>query len=445
MVTFDNVLPELARVCETHAGFGDVTKVVIVRDLKGCVHLAIDLPAQSSCDLAALEVSLTTALGAWFAAPILGPVAPRELARLRGTVLGQTSPWRGGWDDAITGVTHQTPDGKWHKIERHLSKLAWTQATTTRPPWPLVTMRPAIVTFYSFKGGVGRTTLLASTALQLADEGKRVVVVDLDVEAPGLGSLLGANSRRGVVDFLVDHYATGTADLDSATSAATAFGDASLLVDVVPAGAVNRAYFEKLARLDFVGSGLVEPNASSPARDSLRALLDALARRTPPPDYILIDSRAGLHDVAGLSLHDLAHVDVLIGRDSDQTYSGLELTVAALGERRAFDDIRCVVVQSMAPDDPGSPEYRRVTGDYRTRSHAAFASHIYDRDEPDDVPDVDDDSAAHYPSVVRFNQRLLHFSSIQAIRAELTGDDFVRVKERIVERCTPEGTTNEQP
>lgn len=36
-------------------------------------------------------------------------------------------------------------------------------------------------------------------------------------------------------------------------------------------------------------------------------------------NYILLDSRAGLHDLAGLSLHNLAHVDVLVGRDSDQS------------------------------------------------------------------------------------------------------------------------------
>jgi MinD-like ATPase involved in chromosome partitioning or flagellar assembly len=295
------------------------------------------------------------------------------------------------------------------------------------------------VTFFSYKGGVGRTTLLASTAIQLARDGKRVVAIDLDVEAPGLGSLLGATTRRGVIDFLVDHYATGVVDLDDLFAPATALEHEALLVDVIPAGNVDATYFEKLARLDFVGSGLVQPDASSPVRESLKRLVIAVARRNPRPDYILIDSRAGLHDVAGLSLHDLAHVDVLVGRDSDQSYAGLELTVTALGQRRAFEDIRCVVVQSMAPDDPGTTEYQRITAEYRQRSYQAFAENIYSRDESEgDDPDIDDDSAAHFPIVIRFDQRLLHFSSIQTRRAELTGADFNRVKERIVEQCTPE-------
>jgi MinD-like ATPase involved in chromosome partitioning or flagellar assembly len=438
MVTFDEVLPELVRICENHSGFSDVTRAVIVRDLKGIIHLVVEHPKDAKCDLQALERSLSTGLGTWFTPPILGPKVNKDIGRLRGTVLGFNSPWDAVWTDAVTGQTHSPNAGKWHKIERHVSKLAWTQGPTSRPPWPLVPKRPAIVTFYSFKGGVGRTTLLASTALQLAMEGRRVVVVDLDVEAPGVGSLLGADSTRGVVDFLVDHYATGTVDLSNLTAAAKALDSEAPLVDVVSAGVMNRLYFEKLARLDFVGSGLVEPTASSPVRNSLRALITELARREPPPDFVLIDSRAGLHDVAGLSLTDLAHVDVLVGRDSDQTYSGLELTISALGERRVVDDIRCVVVQSMAPNDSGSPEYKRITDAFRSRSYSAFSDHIYDRDDPEDVPELDDDSAGHFPSVVSFNQRLLHFSSIQAIRAELLSSDYIKVKERIVEQCTPE-------
>src|SRR4051794_23443603 len=43
-----------------------------------------------------------------------------------------------------------------------------------------------IVTFYSFKGGVGRTLALANVGVVLAQGGHRVLVVDFDLEAPGL-------------------------------------------------------------------------------------------------------------------------------------------------------------------------------------------------------------------------------------------------------------------
>src|SRR5205823_883844 len=43
-----------------------------------------------------------------------------------------------------------------------------------------------IVTFYSYKGGVGRTVALANIGVLLARRGKRVLLVDCDLEAPGL-------------------------------------------------------------------------------------------------------------------------------------------------------------------------------------------------------------------------------------------------------------------
>ena len=43
-----------------------------------------------------------------------------------------------------------------------------------------------IVTFYSYKGGVGRTAALANIGVLLARRGKRVLLIDCDLEAPGL-------------------------------------------------------------------------------------------------------------------------------------------------------------------------------------------------------------------------------------------------------------------
>ncbi len=442
MVTFDDVLTTLLQVCEATPGFSP-DKAVVVRDLRGRVRLAI---RQKSDDffVSMLEASLGSALGAWFEGPILVHGGSAGLARLCAVVLGVNSPWRSpGWVDAATGQAKQPVEGRWHLVERHMSKTAWVGEDKAAPPWPLVLAKPSIVTFYSFKGGVGRTTALASAAWQLAEQGKRVVVIDLDVEAPGAGSLMGASADRGVLDFLVDHAAIGSSDLDHMIAPAVELGDAATLVDVVPSGRLDSSYFEKLARLDFTGSGLLEPGSESPVRKGMVALLNALARRESKPDYIFLDSRAGLHDVAGLSLHDLAHVDVLVGRDSDQNYRGLELTVEALGRRRRPADLRAIVVQTMAPEDPESPEYDRVTEDYRLRSHRAFVDHVYSLEEPSDPvtdadPIADDASAAHFPHVIRFNARLVSFTALSSVRSELFSEDFTQFVEKLKGLCGPE-------
>lgn len=70
-----------------------------------------------------------------------------------------------------------------------------------------------IITFYSFKGGVGRSMALANVAELFYRKGLRVVVVDWDLEAPGLESYLfdkdedveKVRSQLGVIDIILDY------------------------------------------------------------------------------------------------------------------------------------------------------------------------------------------------------------------------------------------------
>lgn len=439
-MTFDDVLPTLLRVCETSPEFQSVRCAVVVRDLRGRVRLA--LHTDSKLDTDALESTVKAALGAWFDGIVTSLATASSARRLVTTVTAAAADWTTAeYIDSASGSATRPKPGRWKLLERHLSKHAWVEASKGHPPWSLGSNAPAIVTFYSFKGGVGRTTLLASVAWQLAASGKRVVAVDLDLEAPGLGALLGVQTQRGVVDYLVDHAATEEADVSEMVGPATALGPEAGLVDVVPAGELGFSYFEKLARLDFAGSGLFQDSAApSPVRGALRALLYSLIKRNPRPEFILLDARAGLHDLAGISLHDLAHIDVLVGRESDQGYRGLEMTVEALGRRRNAEELRCVVVQSMAPDDPSSSEYASSTADYRSRSYQCFAEHAYPSDDPDNVPAETDQEAAHYPCVVRHQTRLLRFSSLAPRREELFGTDYQAALNRILALAAPEPT-----
>src|SRR5258708_2382219 len=66
-----------------------------------------------------------------------------------------------------------------------------------------------LITFYSYKGGVGRTMALANVATLLALWGRRVLVVDWDLEAPGIEHFLlpeseipSVQSRSGLIDLL---------------------------------------------------------------------------------------------------------------------------------------------------------------------------------------------------------------------------------------------------
>src|SRR5213592_3772260 len=59
-----------------------------------------------------------------------------------------------------------------------------------------------IITFYSYKGGTGRSMALANVAWILASAGKKVLTIDWDLEAPGL--------HRYFFPFLTDKELSGT-------------------------------------------------------------------------------------------------------------------------------------------------------------------------------------------------------------------------------------------
>src|SRR5947209_1595206 len=63
-----------------------------------------------------------------------------------------------------------------------------------------------IVTFNSFKGGSGRSTTCLNMAAELARRDRRILLIDLDIDGPGLGTLLNLADRevetRGIVSFL---------------------------------------------------------------------------------------------------------------------------------------------------------------------------------------------------------------------------------------------------
>ena len=116
---------------------------------------------------------------------------------------------------------------------------------------PLTSSVPRTV-FFSIKGGVGRSTALAATAWALAEEGKRVMVLDLDLESPGLSSALLPKDRRplfGITDWLVEDLVNnGDIVLQNMVAQSSLSHNGEILV--VPAHGINPGeYIAKLGRV----------------------------------------------------------------------------------------------------------------------------------------------------------------------------------------------------
>lgn len=177
-----------------------------------------------------------------------------------------------------------------------------------------------IVTFYSYKGGVGRTLALANIACLLAEDTEHpqsVLLWDFDLEAPGLHRLFPARQpyRAGFVD-LVYEYATSerVPDLSDYIYTSELPG-----VDILPAGRVDAEYADKLGRIDW--------GALFQEGDDRDALLPALLRQCATYDYVLVDSRTGLNDQSGICTQYLPGLVAMLFRLTDQNLDGLTYVV----------------------------------------------------------------------------------------------------------------------
>ena len=205
-----------------------------------------------------------------------------------------------------------------------------------------------IVTFYSYKGGTGRTMSLANVAWILAANGKRVLAVDWDLDSPGLQrfyhpflspSVLA--SASGVIDLIVDYawkvhqvdddrpadwYREAAQVMPHVVSLNWQFPDGGTL-DFRPAGRQNRDYTSAMAPRgwdDFyeeMGGGLF-----------FQAMREDMKENY---DYVLIDSRTGLSDIADICTVQLPDILVNCFALSDQNIDG-----AANVARRIRDHYR---------------------------------------------------------------------------------------------------------
>ncbi|MEV7975838.1 FxSxx-COOH system tetratricopeptide repeat protein [Streptomyces sp. NPDC086519] len=224
-----------------------------------------------------------------------------------------------------------------------------------------------IITFYSYKGGTGRTMALANTAWILAANGKRVLAVDWDLEAPGLDRFfhpfLDPNvlaATGGVLNILQD-YAW------AATDGITRTGPWHLEFADVEQHAVSLSPerqglgFEKGGSLDFLSAGkqfrAYSGTASSLEWDNfydrlgggmfLEALRDSMKRSY---DYVLIDSRTGRSDTADICTLQMPDLLVDCFTFSDQALDGAADVAYSVGDESRKRRIRVLPVPMRVDD-----------------------------------------------------------------------------------------------
>jgi MinD-like ATPase involved in chromosome partitioning or flagellar assembly/WD40 repeat protein len=201
------------------------------------------------------------------------------------------------------------------------------------------TPKGRVITFYSYKGGTGRSMAMANVAWMLAMSGERVLIIDWDLEAPGLHRYFhpflddkDLTASVGLLDY-VEKLRTRAAAKDELSPDDTdimeyvkrlkwppefsvqwdRFGPFAG-IDLLPAGQQGPAYSSKLNTFNWVefyeklgGSELLNM-----ARQQLKSEYD----------YVLIDSRTGVSDTSGICTIEMPDTLVVCFTLNDQSIKG---------------------------------------------------------------------------------------------------------------------------
>ncbi|GAB4292012.1 MAG: hypothetical protein Fur0025_27440 [Oscillatoriaceae cyanobacterium] len=382
--------------------------ITIIRDVYGKIRIFLE-PQEGmeieDADLTELKNRLSQNLGPYYGEDIWLPQGEKDGYKALIDVIHQEKI-AAEWDK-------ETRSPRWYILERHIAKLAWTNKESGNPPWSEDNVddghKPAVVTFFSFKGGVGRTTALVATALTLARHGHRVAMVDLDLEAPGLSTILlpDTDNLTGAIDYLLEKPIYNSHKIKitwpfqphiKQINDQTLLGDAGETLRLLPAGTVDNDYLEKLARLDF------QNLADNQLPETFRGMLRELESATRPLDFILLDARAGFHDIGGLAIADLSHAAVIFGRQSSQSWAGLTHVIRRLSLSKSEEQrLPLLLVHAMAPQltTPGSSI---ELAKFRETAYDIFKENYYSKGET--VPNQNDTDAPFTPLVLSWHDNL---------------------------------------
>lgn len=188
-----------------------------------------------------------------------------------------------------------------------------------------------IITFYSYKGGVGRSMSLVNIACLMAKQSKKVLLIDWDLEAPGLHSFFGSSINKedlGLVDFITKageiikiesqnnekgYLRFFTENAANYISKEVGVEGSNFKIDIIKAGKLGEGYSDKLNAIHWIDFYKIAPTF-------FRSFAQFLESRY---DYILIDARTGLADTSGVCTMLMPQILVLVFALNNQNINGV--------------------------------------------------------------------------------------------------------------------------
>lgn len=190
------------------------------------------------------------------------------------------------------------------------------------------------ITFYSYKGGVGRSLTLSNIAMRLADLGKKVCIIDFDLEAPGLHLKFNkhinqSEINKGIVEYISDFQNKDYVpkSINEYVTNVNYLGTLNGSIKLIPAGNIySNEYWKNLSSINWKDLFYSDENNGV----NLLLHLKELIKKDLNPDFILIDSRTGITDISGIAMTLLADSVVTLAANNDENISGTARIIKSL-------------------------------------------------------------------------------------------------------------------
>lgn len=406
---FDEAILITAAQISAHWGPAALLNGVIIRDSVGHLKFVAASDAQSAEDPQTLLKALQEVLGPY--------------ARADGVLAFADEPGSARLLEAKDRLFVDEGGHKFWLIDRRIVGAAWLSE-----PVSIVAMPPRVV-FASLKGGVGRSTALTVAAADLAARGNNVLVVDLDLEAPGLGDLLLTDDRApefGVADYLVENGIGGVPDgaLRRFIGTSTLTSSGGGRVDVLPAlGSSSVKYpANVLAKLSRAMTDDVDDKGNVATVGSQISQMIDRVTALESYDFVLIDSRAGMAELAAPAVLSLGALVLFFGTAQQQTIRGYRSLFAALrllAQRSVQLGLSSDWRLMIRPVYAKASMIGETAAAHGDNLYELFAENLYDAiDEEGQSAEAinfapDDPDAPHHPMVIPFDGRFLDFDPAQ--------------------------------
>jgi septum site-determining protein MinD len=167
-----------------------------------------------------------------------------------------------------------------------------------------------IVSIHSFRGGTGKSNLTANLAAQVALAGKRVAVVDTDIQSPGIHMPFALAEEA--VQFTLNHFIWGECKIEQAAyDVSKRLGNPAAVLHLVPSS----------MKISDIGRILKEGYDVRLLNDGFQSLVEELKL-----DYLFVDTHPGVNEETLLSIA-ISDVLILILRPDQQDFQGTAVTV----------------------------------------------------------------------------------------------------------------------